>query len=155
MDCPDNEPPACSRASLSLPGPPRLSLTAPATAQNATVLRRAFHRWIKTLVRDDDADDLTVAVYEALANAAEHAFTGQYTPGSLWLHATVGDNQITITITDNGTWRAGDTMPDYRGRGLPLIHQLTTAAHIELGPQGTTVRLRHELAPQHTDPPSQ
>lgn len=150
MDCPDNEPPASPRAFPSLPGPPRLSLTASATAYDATVLRRAFHRWIATLVGHDDADDLTVAVYEALANAAEHAFTAQSTPGSIWLHATGGDDQISITITDDGTWRFSDRSPDYRGRGLALIHGLTTAAHVELGPHGTTVRLRYELSPQHT-----
>jgi anti-sigma regulatory factor (Ser/Thr protein kinase) len=127
-----------------------LNLTAAATAYNATVLRRAFHRWIATFVRDDAAEDLTVAVYETLANAAEHAFTAQSTPGSVWLHATVGDDQIVITITHDGTWCFCNRSPDYRGRGLPLIHRLTTAAHVELGPHGTTVRLRYELSPQHT-----
>jgi hypothetical protein len=39
--------------------------------------------------------------------------------------------------------------------GQESIHRLTTAAHIELGPHGTTVRIRHELAPQHTGEPGQ
>jgi serine/threonine-protein kinase RsbW len=50
-----------------------LDLTAPATTQNATALRRAFRQWVQTLVGDDTTNDLTLAVYEALANAAEHA----------------------------------------------------------------------------------
>ena len=150
MDCPGDEPAACSRALPSLPGPPRLNLTAPATAHNAVVLRRTFQRWVATLVGDDDADDLTLAVYEALVNATEHAFAALSKPGWIWLHASVGDGQIIITITDNGTWCFPDRSSSDRGRGLPLIHRLTSAAHVELGPRGTTVCLLHELSPQYT-----
>lgn len=150
MECPNDEPPACFRAFPSPPAPPRLNLTAPATTPNATVLRQAFHRWVKTLVGQDDADDLTVAVYEALANAAEHAFTTSSTAGMIWIYATVRDDQITVTISDNGTWQFSNRSTDYRGRGLSLIHQLTTAAHIELGEHGTTVCIRHRLSPQDT-----
>jgi serine/threonine-protein kinase RsbW len=131
--------------------PPPLAVTAAATAKNATALRGTFHRWAETLVDHDTADDLTLAVYEALINAAEHAFTTQKAPGSVWLHATIADDQVLITITDNGTWRSPDNLPGYRGRGLPLIHQLTTQAHLQLDPQGTTVRLRHQLTPQRAD----
>ncbi|MDQ4032592.1 MAG: ATP-binding protein [Actinomycetota bacterium] len=126
-----------------------MDLTAPATAQNATALRRAFRQWVQALVGDDTTNDLTLAVYEALANAAEHAFTAHTTPGCIGLHATATNSQITITITDNGTWRSPDNCPGYRGRGLPLIHHLTTWAHIELTTQGTTVRIRHQHPP-HT-----
>jgi serine/threonine-protein kinase RsbW len=89
-------------------------------------------------------------VYEALANAADHAFPAPSTSGSLWLHATVADSEITITITDNGTWKRPTDSSGRRGRGLALIHKLTTEAHVALNPQGTTVRLHHQLAPQHT-----
>ncbi|MDQ2791076.1 MAG: ATP-binding protein, partial [Actinomycetota bacterium] len=134
-----------------LPAPPPLVVTVPATVHNATALRRTFRRWAEALVDDDTADDLTLVVYEALANAAEHAFTMQQEPGSMWLHASIADDEVLITITDNGTWRTPDTLPGHRGRGLPLIHQLTTHAHLQLDPQGTTVRLRHQLPPQRAD----
>jgi anti-sigma regulatory factor (Ser/Thr protein kinase) len=129
-----------------------LDVTVPATAENATALRRTFRRWADTLVDDDAADDLTLAVYEALANAADHAFPTPSAPGSLWLHATVADSQIaiTITITDNGTWQPPKNSSGRRGRGLPLIHKLTSEAHVALDPHGTTVRLHHQLSPQHT-----
>jgi serine/threonine-protein kinase RsbW len=120
-------------------------VTVCATAHNATALRRAFRRWVDTVVDDDTADDLTVAVYEALANAAEHAFTMRAIPGSMWLHATVADDQVFITITDDGTWRSPHDVPGNRGRGIPLMHQLTTHAHVEWGSRGTTVHLRHQL----------
>ena len=54
---------------------PWLDVTVPATARNATALRGTFRHWVDSILTDDAADDLTLAVYEALANAAEHAFT--------------------------------------------------------------------------------
>jgi serine/threonine-protein kinase RsbW len=125
---------------------PRLDVTVPATTQNATALRRTFSRWVHRLIADDAAaEDLTLAVYEALTNAAEHAFTAHRTTGSVWLHAIVADGQITVTVTDNGSWRHPTNSDGYRGRGLPLIHQLTTEAHVAPSPYGTTVRLRRQL----------
>jgi anti-sigma regulatory factor (Ser/Thr protein kinase) len=128
---------------------PPLDVTTSATVHNATALRRTFRRWVKALFGDDDANDLTLAVYEALANAAEHAFAAHGEPGSMRLRATVADGEITVTITDNGTWRPPPAPTGLRGRGLPLMHRLTTEAHVEPDFQGTTVRLRHPL-PQHT-----
>ena len=130
------------------PAPPPLALSVSATAQNATALRRTFRRWVDTVVDDDTAEDLTLAVYEAVINAVEHAFTGRTAPGSLWLHATVTHDQVLITITDDGTWQSPHD-PGHRGRGLALLPRLTTHAHVELDSRGTTVRLRHQLLPLH------
>jgi len=124
---------------------PQLDVTVPATAHNATGLRGAFRRWVDCLIDDDVADDLTLAVYEALANAAEHAFTAHPAPGLIWLHALITEGQITITVTDNGSWRRPTDSNGYRGRGLPLIHQLTTEACVTPSPYGTVVRLRRQL----------
>jgi serine/threonine-protein kinase RsbW len=124
---------------------PRLDVSAPATTRNATALRRTFSHWVHSLITDDAAEDLTLAVYEALTNAAEHAFTGHRTTGCIWLHAIVADGQITVTVTDNGRWRHPTDSGGYRGRGLPLMHQLTTETHVAPSPYGTTVRLRHQL----------
>jgi serine/threonine-protein kinase RsbW len=130
---------------------PRLDVTVPATTQSATALRRTFSRWVHSLIAADAAEDLTVAVYEALTNAAEHAFTAHRTTGSIWLHAIITDGQITVTVTDNGSWRQPTNSGGYRGRGLPLIHQLTTEAHIAPSPYGTTVRLRRQLRAEQYD----
>jgi serine/threonine-protein kinase RsbW len=139
--------PSGSRWLLALPP---LDVTTSATVHNATALRRAFRRWVQALVEDDDANDLTLAVYEALANAAEHAYPAQREPGSMRLHATAADGQITVTITDNGTWRPPAVPTGRRGRGLPLMHKLTDEAHVEPNRQGTTVLLRHPLPLQQT-----
>jgi anti-sigma regulatory factor (Ser/Thr protein kinase) len=125
---------------------PQLEVTVPATAHNATVLRGAFRRWVDCLIDDDVADDLTLAVYEALANAAEHAFIAHPAPGLIWLHALITDGQIIITVTDNGSWRCPTDSNGHRGRGLPLIHQLTTEARLTQSSDGTTVCLRRQLS---------
>lgn len=148
MDCPYNEPSARFPAVCCFSEPPQLDVTVPATVQNATALRRTFRLWTAALLSSDAADDLTLAVYEALVNAADHAFTGQAAAGSMWLHATVTDGEILITIADNGTWRNSDYPAGQRGRGLPLIHQLTTEVHLTVDAQGTTVHLRHQLDAQ-------
>jgi serine/threonine-protein kinase RsbW len=134
------------------PAPPPLALMVCGTARNATALRRIFRRWADAVVDDDTAEDLTLAVYEALINAVEHAFTGRAAPGSLWLHATVANDQVFITITDDGTWQCPRDEPGHRGRGLALMPRLTTHAHVELDSRGTTVRLRHQLLPPSTGP---
>jgi anti-sigma regulatory factor (Ser/Thr protein kinase) len=139
------------RSTLQRLAEPLLDVTVLATVQNATALRRTFRRWVDSLLADDAVEDLTLAVYEALANAAEHAFTEHRAPGSIWLRATVADGQITVTITDNGSWRHPTDSGGYRGRGLPLIHQLTSEAHVVPSPYGTTVCLRHQLRTEHGD----
>jgi anti-sigma regulatory factor (Ser/Thr protein kinase) len=127
-----------------------LDVTTSATVYNATALRRTFRRWVKALFEADDANDLTLAVYEALANAAEHAYPAQREPGFMRLHATCADGQITVTITDNGTWRPPTVPTGRRGRGLALMHKITNEAHVQPNRQGTTVLLRHPLPLQQT-----
>jgi serine/threonine-protein kinase RsbW len=122
----------------------QLDATVPASAHNAGALRGTFRRWVDRFVDDDTADDLTLAVYEALTNAAEHAFPGTSAGGLIRLAARVTDNEVIITISDNGRWRSPTDSGGYRGRGLPLIHQLTTEAHLTPSPYGTTVQLRRQ-----------
>ena len=135
-----------ARSGSHVLGAPRLALAVPATVLNVTALRRTFRQWVGSHIEEDAAEDLTLAVYEALANAAEHAFAAARTPGSVWLHAAVADREISVTIADNGTWRRPTESGGYRGRGLPLIHQLTTEAHVVPGAHGTTVRLRRHIS---------
>lgn len=134
-----------SGSTMQLLAAPRLDVTVPATARNATALRGTFRRWVDNLIADDAADDLTLAVYEALANAAEHAFTAHRAPGSIWLHASVADGQVIITVTDNGTWRPRTNSGGHRGRGLPLMQRLASEAHVAPSRYGTTVRLQRQL----------
>jgi serine/threonine-protein kinase RsbW len=109
----------------------QLDVTVPASVHNVGALRATFRRWVNRFVDDD----LTLAVYEALTNAAEHAFSGTTARGLIRLQARVTDSQVIITVSDNGRWRSPTDSCGYRGRGLPLIHQLTTEAHLTPSPQ--------------------
>ena len=126
-----------------------LDVTVAADAHNATALRGAFRRWVDSFLDEDAADDLTLAVYEALANAADHAFSGKPTPGVVRLRAHITDGEVIITISDNGRWRSPTDSGGHRGRGLALIHQLATEVQVAPSPYGTTVRLRHQLRAGH------
>lgn len=143
--------PPCGSTVQQMPAP-RLALTVPATATNVTALRRTFRHWVGNFVDDDTADDLTLAVYEALINSAEHAFA-PHAAGSIWLRATIAGGEVSVTVTDNGSWRRPTDSGGHRGRGLPLIHQLTTEAQLTTGAHGTTVRFRRQIhAEQYAGP---
>lgn len=86
-------------------------------------------------------DDLVLAVYEALANAVEHAYHPDHPDPVMRLQAQLDHDQLLITITDYGCWRT-PRAPGYRGRGLALMRSLTTGVRVCPSLQGTTVHLR-------------
>jgi serine/threonine-protein kinase RsbW len=126
-----------------------LHLEVPATAAYVGRLRRAVRRWLSLALRDDDldaVDNLTLAVSEALENAAEHAYAGHEEVGTMTLAASresAAPYAVIITISDAGTWRAPAQHAGYRGRGLALIEELARTSTVDPGPTGTTVTLRH------------
>ena len=124
-----------------------LRTTTQATAAEATRLRRVFAAWLARDVGDDDtADALVLSVYEALANAAEHAYAGSVT-GPMHLEAARhGASTIRVTVADEGRWRFGRT-GSFRGRGLPTMRKLLDAVHVVRGARGTRVELSTAVAP--------
>lgn len=132
-----------------------LSITAPADGPTASRARHEFTAWLAIdLPAGEQFDDLVLAVYEMLANAADHAYVDSPTgPGPVRLRARRSRTALHLTVSDHGTWRppaaptsAADT-PAGRGRGLPLIRVLVLDVHVEAGPAGTTVHLRAPLPP--------
>jgi hypothetical protein len=49
-------------------------------------------------------DDVTLAVYEALANAVEHAYHPHHPNPVMHLQARIDHTQLLITVTDHGCW---------------------------------------------------
>lgn len=127
---------------------------APATDTDAAILRRAFRAWVGSFTDPDTADDLTLAVYEALANVVDHAYDhrpADATPGSMSLHALASrplltGRDIVVTVADQGRWRPADD-PGWRGRGLPLMRRLTHVTAVTTGRHGTVVQLRRRVPP--------
>ena len=90
----------------------RFELTLEATPHNARQLRARFQQWLQTLGAPAAlVDDLTLAIYQALANVVEHAYPSDHPDPLMHLHARVQRHQVLIIISDHGRWRRPPTHP--------------------------------------------
>lgn len=122
-----------------------LELATEADADCARQLRGRFQQWLVTLGAPAAlVDDLTLAVYEALANVVEHAYHPHHPHPVMHLQARLDHGQLLITITDHGRWRPPGE-PGYRGRGLAMMRSLASEVHLVATAHGTTVQLRAAL----------
>ncbi|MET4168687.1 serine/threonine-protein kinase RsbW [Gordonia terrae] len=137
-----------------------LTLSVTATPESAHLFRQHFTRWLDATL-DVDAErrsDIVLAVYEAVANAAEHAYAADapspaaQSPAAqssatrsraIEVRAQVTrDESLEVTVTDSGRWKSDASSSPYRGRGLALISALSDASDVTSGPDGTSVTLR-------------
>ena len=147
-------------AGSALPAVAALREVAAATERDAARVRRVFHRWIADLADPDTAADLTLAVYETLANVVDHAYSAHDTAPrdrsmSLWAAVSAPlptGRALVVTVSDDGVWRDPQD-PGFRGRGLPLVHSLT-AATVFVTPRGTTVQMCRRVAPEGLGSPA-
>jgi anti-anti-sigma factor len=109
-------------------------------------VRRRLNSWLTTLgMGEQDRVGVMVAVGEACANAAEHAYRGSE-PGPMSVSARVDvDGVLTVTVRDEGTWRPPSRDPGDRGRGLLIMRQLVDGVVLEEEEKGTTVTLSLRL----------
>jgi anti-anti-sigma factor len=123
--------------------PLQLELTADPAALPG--VRRRLNSWLTGLgMGEQDRVGVLVAVGEACANAAEHAYRGSE-PGPMSVAAGVDvDGVLTVTVRDQGTWRPPNRDPGDRGRGLLIMRQLVDGVVLE-EEQGTTVTLNLRL----------
>jgi serine phosphatase RsbU (regulator of sigma subunit)/FixJ family two-component response regulator/anti-sigma regulatory factor (Ser/Thr protein kinase) len=117
----------------------RLALTLPAEPEALITARRALRNWLAEVGVDPEAlYDITLATGEACTNAIEHA----YAPGeaSFDLEARRGDEDVTVSVRDYGSWR--EPRGQNRGRGLKLMWTLMDDVAVRREETGTTVELR-------------
>jgi anti-sigma regulatory factor (Ser/Thr protein kinase)/FixJ family two-component response regulator len=117
----------------------RLALTLPAEPEALITARRALRNWLAEVGVDPEAlYDITLATGEACTNAIEHA----YAPGeaSFDLEATRGEDDVTVSVRDYGSWR--EPRGQNRGRGLKLMKTLMDNVNVRREETGTTVELR-------------
>jgi anti-sigma regulatory factor (Ser/Thr protein kinase) len=120
-----------------------------ADAQAAGRARSDFDAWLQAHFTLSAANriDLTMAVNEAVANAAEHAyFESRFAAGSFDVEANYDAAQdiLTVVVEDRGRWRLPDpaTGPlSVRGRGIQLMRALADDVSIDTTSAGTCVRL--------------
>ena len=124
-----------------------LSAEAVATPHDATRLRHELTAWLAVDVPDDPLDDLTLAAYEAIANAAEHAYADHIDGARpIHLHARRAHDCVSVVVIDQGTWRT-PTGERFRSRGLAIMRRLVRDVHISRSRSGTAVHLRMWLTP--------
>jgi len=136
-----DQPTVCDDERLDDVRPP-LSAEAVATAHGAARLRHELSAWLALDVPDEQLDDLILAAYEAIANAAEHAYADRTDgAGPIHLRAHRYDDCVCVTVVDEGSWRVR-TDQRFRSRGLTLIRLLVSDVHIGPSRTGTAVHLR-------------
>jgi serine/threonine-protein kinase RsbW len=110
-------------------------------------MRQEFSVWLKRHFTLDPTrvSDMVLAVNEALANAAEFAYSTVAQPGAMHLLADydTGSAVLTVTVADEGAWRIADAekKTNIRGRGIPLMRALADRATFDSTPAGTKVCL--------------
>ena len=123
-----------------------LQLDLPAVPAALPGVRRRLGAWLAELgMSEQDRVGVMVAVGEACANAAEHAYSG-VEPGPMAVRAAVDvDGVLTVTVRDEGTWRPPDRDPGDRGRGLLIMRQLVDRVTLVEEGGGTKVTMSMRL----------
>lgn len=137
-----------------------LLVVLPAVPHSLRPARAWLRSWLESAGSPrDHADDMVLAVSEAVANVVDHAYPAAR-PGQVHLHAWVSTNaasgtrRVTVAVTDRGTWahEHRSTAPaGYRGHGIAVMSGCTAEVHIQRSAGGTTVVLvGHDMAPART-----
>lgn len=119
----------------------------PADPHGAARTRDDFSRWLQSAfdLQTLRADDLVLAIYEALANIAEFAYVSTGQSGTMDICAAhdPGELALSVIVADRGRWRTAPSSPPERnrGRGIALMNALADKASIQTSTTGTTVRL--------------
>jgi anti-sigma regulatory factor (Ser/Thr protein kinase) len=88
------------------------------------------------------ADDIAIAINEAVANAIEHGSSDE--TAVVGITARRSSEGIEVEVSDPGTQRIGVADPD-RGRGFTIMHALMDDVTFTPSLVGTTVRMRRAL----------
>jgi anti-sigma regulatory factor (Ser/Thr protein kinase) len=121
--------------------PAPLELTFQADVSNLAPARHALRSWLtRARVDPDQSLNVLIAAGEAVANAIEHGHRNS--PGTISLEATVLVDEVQLTITDTGSWKAPQPAANpHRGRGITLMRGLMHDVTIDPETAGTTVHL--------------
>ncbi len=120
---------------------------------NVTTARHQLAQWLDHIAVDlSRAQDIVLAVNEAVTNAIEHG-SGCDDSKLVSVQAAVHDETLIARVSDSGHWIHSLHHPissKHGGRGLILIKQLTNSVDILRTPTGTHVTMRFDrIAFQH------
>jgi serine/threonine-protein kinase RsbW len=112
----------------------------------ARPMRHALASFLNALEVDVDcADDILMAVGEALANALEHAYEGAALRGQVELYARLRDRDVLcVDVADRGEFIEREARPG-RGFGLRIVTTVARAVTMDKH-DGTRVSMLFDLA---------
>lgn len=124
-----------------------LELVLPTTQDGLVDMRRQLRTWLSEgKIGDDDTADTVLAVWEACANAVEHA--QRPSRSSFGLRAMLDDaGRMRVEVRDSGQWKAGVGSGD-RGLGLGLMRSLMDTVVVSPSDAGTTVVMERVVVMQ-------
>ena len=116
----------------------------------ASRMRDDLGAWLSGIpVSATQRADILLGVYEALANAAEHAYRHRATPGTIAMQASYDPRaqSISVRVGDRGKWKMAsiNSADRSRGRGIALMYASSDRCSIDRDRDGTMVRLGYDL----------
>ena len=116
----------------------------PAHSAQLRDLRTSMRGWLRALgVGEPMQRSVLLAVWEACANAIEHAYVDMAPSDVRVEMQAAGNGEVLVEVRDFGRFRSMTSSAD-RGRGTTIMRELTTDFRRESTSAGTVVRFRVE-----------
>jgi serine/threonine-protein kinase RsbW len=127
------------------PVKPTLAMTVAADPVLLREVRSRLRRWLAGLGwPDGEAEDIVIAVNEAVSNAIEHAYAETSAADiDITARAVTGLDgaRVIVRVADHGRWRPAAVFQRYRGHGIGVVHSCMDRVEFQPSPAGTTVVL--------------
>jgi anti-sigma regulatory factor (Ser/Thr protein kinase) len=118
----------------------------PAELTEMGAVRRQLRDWLAEVCPDPSIQhDVLVSAGEALANAVEHG-SERYPGTTVSLEVFTGPDGVFVTVGDSGCWSQDSSASQrhaLRGRGIKLIHALSSHVQTTRTAHGTRVTMHH------------
>jgi anti-sigma regulatory factor (Ser/Thr protein kinase) len=123
------------------------ALALAAIPTHVTTSRREFGHWLRTVAPTPlRADDILLAVSEAVTNAIEHG-SGCDAGKRVSIRASIRNEALSVTVRDFGRWiPASQNLASriHRGRGLILINEFADKVDIVRTGNGTRITMQFD-----------
>jgi PAS domain S-box-containing protein len=130
--------------------PAPLEIDFKADAAELAPVRHTLRDWLNRCdIGAQLINDVLMAAGEACVNAVEHGHRGN-PDGTVRLCAAAVANQLSVRITDNGSWKIPDphvTAVRHRGRGIALMQGLMDHVTLQPSSTGTVVEMHARITP--------
>jgi serine/threonine-protein kinase RsbW/stage II sporulation protein AB (anti-sigma F factor) len=120
----------------------------PAIPSSVTALRHEVADFVTAAgVAEAVVTGVKLAVSEAVTNAVVHAYVDADEPGEVRVHACVGEDEVSITVSDDGCGMVPRLDSPGLGVGLPFIAHTADTLDIDHNDAGgTEVRMSFRIA---------